>query len=99
MQLDELWANVKQTQHDIWVWVAMDAKRKIIPVLQLGARTQEMAYAVVHELKSKLKDGNVPVFSTDGMMKHYFYALRAHFGEWVSVEGEKKPVWMMLTDF
>jgi IS1 family transposase len=98
VQLDELWANTKQEQHDLWVWVAMDAKTKIIPVLQLGARTQEMAYAVVHELKSRLKVGNVPVFSTDGL-KHYFYALTAHFGEWVHVEGEKKLVWMILSDF
>lgn len=52
------------------------AKTKIIPVIQLGARTQEMAYSVVHELKSKLKVGRVPVFSSDGL-KHYFYALTA----------------------
>jgi hypothetical protein len=66
--------------------------------MQLGSRTQEMAYSVVHELKSKLKAGCVPVFSTDGLA-HYFYALTAHFGEWVSVEGEKKSVWMVLPDF
>jgi len=98
VQLDELWANVKQAQQDLWVWVVVDARTKIIPVLQLGARTQEMAYTVVHELKSRLKVGNVPVFSTDGL-KHYFYALTAHFGEWVHVEGQKKPIWMILTDF
>jgi IS1 family transposase len=98
VQLDELWANVKQAQQDLWVWVAVDARTKIIPVLQLGARTQEMAYAVVHELKNKLEVGAVPVFSTDGL-KHYFYALTAHFGEWVHVEGQKKPIWMILTDF
>ncbi|MCJ7433633.1 MAG: hypothetical protein MUO77_09115, partial [Anaerolineales bacterium] len=86
VQLDELWANVKQAQHNVWVWVAVDAKTKIIPVLQLGARTKEMAYAVVHELKSRLNVGNVPVFSTDGL-KHYFYALTAHFGDWIHVEG------------
>jgi IS1 family transposase len=64
VQLDELWANVKQAQQDLWVWVAVDVQTKIIPVLQLGARTQGMAYAVVHELKNRLKVGNVPVFST-----------------------------------
>ena len=53
---------------------------------------------MVHELKSKLKEGCVPVFSTDGL-GHYFYALTAHFGEWVSVEGEKKPVWMVMSNF
>ena len=57
-----------------------------------------MAYSAVHELKSKLKVGCVPVFSTDGL-SHYFYALTAHFGEWVQVEGEKKPVWLVLSSF
>lgn len=58
-----------------------DAKTKIIPVMQVGARTQEMAYSVVHELKCRLAIGCVPVFSTDGL-KHYFYALTAHFEKW-----------------
>jgi IS1 family transposase len=98
VQLDELWANVKQAEQSVWVWVVCDAKTKIVPVMQLGARTQEMAYSVEHELKSKLKAGCVPVFSTDGLA-HYFYALTAHFGEWVHVKGEKKPVWMILSDF
>jgi hypothetical protein len=65
-----------------------EAKTKIIPVIQLGARTQEMAYSVVHELKMRLKAGCVPIFSSDGL-KHYFYALTAHFGEWVIVEGKR----------
>ena len=98
IQLDELWAKVKQTQQDMWVWVACDAKTKIVPVIQVGGRTQEMAYAVVHELKSKLKTGCVPIFSSDGL-KHYFYALTAHYGEWVCPEGETKSVWMILPSF
>ena len=72
VQLDELWANVKQAKQDVWVWIACDAKTKLIPVLQLGPRTQEMAHSVVHELKGRLKPGCVPVFSSDGL-KHYFY--------------------------
>lgn len=98
VQLDELWANVKQSQENLWVWVACDAKTKIIPVLQVGGRTQEMAYSVVHEMKSRLKAGCVPVFSSDGL-KHYFYALTAHFGEWVIPDGEKRSVWMVLPNF
>jgi len=57
-----------------------------------------MTYAVVHELISRLKAGCVPAFSSDGL-RHYFSALTAHFGEWVAVDGEKKPVWMVLSDF
>lgn len=98
VQLDELWANLKQTGQDVWVWVACDASTKLIPVLQLGGRTQTMAYGVVHELKTRLKSESVPVFSSDGL-KHYFYALTAHFGEWVESEGKKKPVWSLLSSF
>jgi hypothetical protein len=57
-----------------------------------------MAYSVAHELKSRLKAGCVPIFSSGGL-KHYFYALTAHFGEWVVPNGEKKPVWMILSSF
>jgi IS1 family transposase len=97
VQLDELWTNVKHSQQDMWLWVASDAQTKIVPVLQIGGRTQEMAYGVVHELKSRLKVGCVPVFSTDGL-KNYFYALTAHFGKW-EWTGKKKPVWVLLSDF
>lgn len=98
IQLDELWANVKQSQRDVWVWTVCDARTKIIPVIQLGARTQDRACSVVHELKSKLRAGCVPIFSSDGL-KHYFYALTAHFGEWIIPDGEKKPVWLILPSF
>lgn len=66
VQLDELWANVKDQGQDLWLWIASDAKTKLIPVMQVGARHQAMAFAVVHELKGRLADGCVPVFSTDG---------------------------------
>ncbi len=98
LQLDELYGYVKQAGHEIWVWTVVDAKTKLMPVLQIGPRTQAMAYGVVHELNSRLKAGCVPVFSSDGLM-HYFYALTAHFGEWIDVEGQGKPVWMVLESF
>lgn len=47
VQLDELWAKVKDKGQDMWLWIASDAKTKIIPVFQVGARNQDMAYAVV----------------------------------------------------
>lgn len=64
---------------------------------RVGGRSQAMAYAVVHALKGRLSIGGVPVFSTDGL-KHYFYALTAHFGKWEAAEG-KKPVWVLLSEF
>ena len=76
-----------------------------MPVFQIGPRTQAMAYCVVHELKSRLKTNCIPVFSSDGL-KHYFYgqntnhfALAAHFGEWIDVEGQGKAVWMTSESF
>jgi IS1 family transposase len=98
IQLDELWANVKEKEQAMWVWTVCEAKTKIIPVLQLGARTQDMAYSVLHELKSRLQTGCVPIFSSDGL-KHYYYALTAHFGEWIVRDGEKNPVWLVLSEF
>lgn len=64
VQLDELWANLKNGSQDMWLWVATDVKTKLIPVLQVGGRNQEMAYSVVHELKHRLVTGYIPVFST-----------------------------------
>jgi IS1 family transposase/transposase-like protein len=97
VQLDELWANVKNGSQDMWLWVAHDASTKLIPVLQVGERNQEMAFSVVRELKRRMAASCVPVFSTDGL-KHYFYALTAHFGWWEQSTG-KKPTWVLLADF
>lgn len=80
VQLDELWANVKEGSQDMWLWIASDARTKLIPVMQVGGRSQVMAYGVMHELQGRLAAGCVPVFSPDGL-RHYFYALRAHFGK------------------
>lgn len=97
LQLDELWASVKFGGHDLWVWVVSDATTKLVPVLQVGSRSQEMAYRVVHELKRRLRSDSTPVFASDGL-KHYFYALTAHFGQWEPGQG-KKPVWVLLSQF
>ncbi len=43
VQLDELWANVQKSGQDMWLWVAHDATTKLIPVMQVGGRNQEMA--------------------------------------------------------
>ena len=57
-----------------------------------------MAFSVVHELKSRLKTGCGPVFSTDSLKQH-FDAFTAHFGEWLTPEQDGKPIWTILTDF
>ena len=99
IQLDELWAHVRQESQEVWVWVALEATTKIVPVIQLGPRTLEKAYAVVRELRGRLQPGaTLPVFSSDGL-RLYFYALTAHFGHWIWPDGERKRVWQLATDF
>ena len=39
-----------------------------------------------------------PVFTTDGL-RLYFYALTAHFGQWVTPPDSRKPVWHLAADF
>jgi hypothetical protein len=38
---------------------------------------------LVHALRAVLAPGCIPVVSTDGL-RHYYYALTAHFGRWIS---------------
>jgi hypothetical protein len=99
IQLDELWANVRQESQEVWLWAAMEVTTKIVPVIHLGPRTLEMAYAVVHELCERMQLGlTLPVFSSDGL-RLYFYALAAHFGHWILPEGGHKRAWQIAADF
>ena len=51
----------------------------LLPVLQLGPRTQHMAHAVIHSLRQMLAPGCLPLFTRDGLHLS-FSALTAHFG-------------------
>jgi IS1 family transposase len=97
IQLDELWANVRQATQEVWLWVATEATTKIIPVMQLGPRSLDMAMAIVHSLCRSMQSDCSPVFTTDGL-KLYFYALTAHFGGWTLPDGARKPVWKVATE-
>ena len=97
VQLDELWANKKRSNQDLWVWVVSDATTKIVPIIQAGGGIQKMAFKIVHELKGRLRPGCVPAFSTDEL-KHYFYTLTAHFGKWEPLDG-RKPIWVLFSKF
>jgi IS1 family transposase len=96
VQLDELRTRLRNRAHVLWLWVAVDPVSKIIPVLHLGARSQEAAHAVVHDLHQRLAPGCIPVFTSDGL-NLYFYALTAHFGQWVEVLGRRKRQWQVAT--
>ncbi len=81
LQLDELRTRLRRATRILWLWLAIDPLTKIIPVLQLGPRTQNMAHTVIHSLRRSLAPGCIPLFTSDGL-NVYFYALTAHFGTW-----------------
>ena len=94
LQLDELRTRLRSRAQVLWLWVALDPLTKLIPVLHLGARSQQDAHAVVHELRHWLAPGCLPVFTSDGL-NLYFYALTAHFGQWVRGVGRRARQWQV----
>jgi hypothetical protein len=53
------------------------------------------ARRLVHRVKAVLAETCMPAFTSDGL-RQYFYALTAHFGQWVEQAGKRKPVWRAL---
>jgi len=84
LQLDELRTRLRSAKQILWLWLAIDPCTKILPVLELGPRTQHMAHRLIHSLRESLAPGCLPLFTSDGL-NLYFYALTAHFGQWLQV--------------
>jgi IS1 family transposase len=99
LQLDELRTRLRSSQHVLWLWLAIDPLTKILPVLQLGPRTQNMAHLFIHSLRQMLAPGCIPLFTSDGL-NLYFYALTAHFGHWLQVSrrGRKVLQWQVAAE-
>jgi IS1 family transposase len=93
--VDELRTRRRDRAHVLWLWVVLDPLTKLIPVLHLGSRTQDTAHGVVHDLRQRLAPGCLPVFTSDGLSQ-YFYALTAHFGQWVRTAGRRAHQWKVL---
>ena len=93
VQLDEMKIDLKGMLNQ-WLWVAIDAKSKVLLSLQVGPRSQALAYALVHSLVGVLAPGCVPLYTSDGLAM-YFYALTAHYGQYEEVEGKRKPQWVV----
>ena len=91
--MDELYARVRHPQKRRWLWLAIDPISKAIPSLHLGGRTSGDAYALVHDLTSRLHRDCIPAFTTDGL-RSYFYALTAHFGHWHRSPRDRKDHWL-----
>ena len=96
LQLDELVTKVRGVSERVWVWVAIEAQTKIVPVIHIGRRKHDDAQRFVHEIWQRLAEGCLPVFTSDGL-NHYFYALTAHFGQWVVQAGHRLPVWQVAS--
>lgn len=94
LQLDELVTKVRGQAQRVFIWVALEAQTKIIPVIHVGRRTNADAQRFVHELWQRLSKIHIPLFTTDGL-RAYFNALTAHFGEWVWPEDKRLPQWQV----
>jgi IS1 family transposase/transposase-like protein len=96
LQLDELRTRLRSATQVLWLWLAIDPLTKIIPVLHLGPRTQNVTHMVIHSLRQLLAPGCLPLFTSDGL-NLYFYALTAHFGQWLEVarRGRKARQWQV----
>lgn len=60
LQLDELVTRLCGVPERVFVWVALDAHTKIIPVIRIGTRKSADAQRFVHELWQRLAPGSPP---------------------------------------
>ncbi len=97
LQLDEVHATLRNKGQEVWVWIAFDAKTKLIGAVQCGPRTQALAHALIHALIQVLAPDFVPLFVSDGL-DLYGYALTAHFGQWVQPAGQPKRQWQVKAE-
>jgi Integrase core domain len=58
--------------------------------------TQNSVWRLIHSLRQSLAPGCVPLFTSDGL-NLYFYALTAHFGQWIALgcRGRKVLRWQV----
>jgi transposase-like protein len=96
LQLDEIRTRLRSSSQVRWLWLAIDPRTKILPVLHLGSRTQHAAHLLIHSLRQFLAPDCHPLFTSDGL-NVYFYALTAHFGQWIEVcrRGRKVRQWQV----
>jgi len=95
IQLDELKTKTRQ-MGETWVWVALDVSTRVMIALKIGPRNQQSAYQLLHEVKQRLDEEHIPVFSSDGL-RMYFYAITAHYGFWIPPLPGKRA-WQWIVD-
>ena len=97
IQMDELYAKVRNHDKARWLWLAIDPVTKALPALHLGGRKADDAYALAHDLKLRLTPDCVPAVTTDGL-RAYFYAITAHYGNWHRPPRAQKDHWKVSDD-
>ena len=65
VQLDELRTRLRSCTQVLWLWLAIDPRTKILPVLELGPRTQHMAHQLIHALRQSLVPSFLPLFTKE----------------------------------
>jgi len=95
IQLDELKTKTRR-MGETWVWVALDVPTRVMIALHIGPRNQKSAHQLLHEVKHRLDEDNIPVFSSDGL-RMYFYAITAHYGFWIPPLPGKRA-WRWIVD-
>src|SRR6266567_2028427 len=71
LQVDEIRTRLRRSTQILWVWLVIDPTTKILPVLQLGPRTQNAAHTVIHSLRQLLAPGCIPLFTSDGLHVYF----------------------------
>ena len=84
----------------VFLWLAIDPRTKLVPVLHLGPRTQHAAHLLIHSLRQLLAPGCLTLFTSDGLNLYFYAALRSLWSmapsgsaraEGASVAGGSKP--------
>jgi hypothetical protein len=75
LQLDELRSLVRSSTHLLWLWLAIDPRTKLVPVLYFGPRTHHAAHMIIHSLRQMLAPGCLPLFTSDGLNLYFYAAL------------------------
>jgi IS1 family transposase/transposase-like protein len=92
IQMDELYAKVRNAQKKAWVWLAIDPISKALPAMHVGGRKTTDAYTLLHDLKLRLDPTCIPVFLTDAL-RQYYHSITAHMSELFRPLRARKDHW------
>ena len=92
----EALAALDRPRKSVWLWTAIDPLSKFWLAFEVGDRTAESAWKIVHKVAMTLKKGIVPLFVTDGN-RAYEQPILSHYGEWCPpAADQRKPRWRAL---